>query len=449
MTPPARWKVVSIEMNQPLPTLSCDETYAVVRVVFCMGGIPLGHCRLTIAQLPLTPVQLAGVASIATAQAAGDYLVDEGFRSALPGLAEPRVEKPAQALSRLAELESPLARLAPRGNNQSAQPAVSIAICTRERPDDLVRCLTSMVGLVERPLEILVIDNAPESDATRLAVSRFAGVQYHREPQRGLSAARNTALALASGDVVAFADDDVVVHPDWVARIRACFSDPKVMVATGLVLPAELETQAQLLFEHGHEFFHQGYRRRYFDSAYFSALRNRCVPVWTMGAGANMAIRKRAWELGYRFDTRLGPGVFGGCGEDSEFWYRILAGGWSCVYEPAAYVFHYHRREKAALQELVHQYMKGHVAALILQFLGTGDLGNLRRLLFRLPAEYAILFLRLVATGFQLEYRIRMRGIFGCLAGLGFVFSRRRNVPRDGSTYAPSHCRTEVIERST
>src|SRR5258706_15929888 len=132
-------------------------------------------------------------------------------------------------------------------------------------------------------------------------------------------------MAAAHNDVVAFTDDDVVVHVDWTARIRRCFDDPTVMVATGLVLPAELETQAQLIFEQNFQFFHQGYRRRYFDAEYLSTVRPRTPPVWEIGAGANMAIRRKAFDLGYRFDTRLGPGVFGGCGQDSEFWYQGLA----------------------------------------------------------------------------------------------------------------------------
>jgi glycosyltransferase involved in cell wall biosynthesis len=277
-----------------------------------------------------------------------------------------------------------------------------------------------------RPQQILVIDNAPISDATASVVARFPGVQYHCEPRAGLSAARNTALALATGDIVAFADDDVVVHPDWLARIRGGFSDPTVMVTTGLVLPAELETESQLLFEKSFQFFHQGYRRRYFDSAYFAALRSKGVPVWQIGAGANMAIRRRAYELGYHFYTGLGPGVFGGCGEDSEFWYRTLAEGWSCLYEPSACVYHYHRRELGGLKHLLHQYMKGHVAALILQFARYRHVGNLRRLLVQLPAEYFLLLLRSIPTGFSKDCRLLLGGSLGCASGLRFAFVRKR-----------------------
>ena len=420
-----KWKVISIELSEPLRELPAQPEYAGLHVVFFQNGVPLGDCRLAAAQLPASPQHLANHAAKAIAVASGDYLLQEGFRSALPGLPEPPLESPAKTLRSLIGLPNPVQELAqhlPIHSNSSL--TVSIAVCTRERPQELARCLASLVEMSEHALEVLVIDNAPQSTRTREVVEGFPGARYVLEPRRGLSAARNTAMAFASGSIIAFVDDDTIVHPNWLAQIRRCFIDPKVMVATGLVLPAELETPAQQIFEHNLHFFHQGYRRRRFDPAYFAAMRNKGVPVWEIGAGANMAIRRRAYELGHRFDTRLGPGVFGGCGEDSEFWYGILAAGSSCAYEPSACVFHYHRRELGELRRLVNQYMQGHVAALLLQFVKYGDIGNLRRLFVRLPAEYAILLLRLIVSGFAIDYRILLRGMLGYLAGLRFVLRR-------------------------
>jgi hypothetical protein len=75
---------------------------------------------------------------------------------------------------------------------------------------------------------------------------------------------------------------------------------------------------------------------------------------------------------------------------------RILAAGSSCVYELSACVFHYHRREFGELRHLVNQYM-GHVAA----FLAVYEISRYRKpsqALVRLPAEYALLVLRLVSA---------------------------------------------------
>jgi glycosyltransferase involved in cell wall biosynthesis len=419
------WKVVCIELAEPLTALHGVDTHSGLWVIFFWQGVPLGHCEIASEQLPLSSTQLSAMAAQAISEAAGDSLLEEGFHSALPRMPDPKLRNPVGALASLADLDRPLALLDRK--LQAAVPAsrqtVSVAVCTRERPNDLARCLESLSHLREQPHEILVIDNAPQSEATREVVMKYPHVTYCVEPRVGLSHARNKALDIAKGDIVAFTDDDVQVHPDWLTRLRPCFDDPKVMVATGLVLPAELETPAQLMFERSFQFFHQGYRRRCFDSTFFNALKAEGVPAWSIGAGANMAIRR---QFRYRFDPCLGPGIFGGCGEDSEFWYRVLAEGWSCVYEPSACVFHYHRRELSALRNLIHQYMKGHVAALILQFAKFGHFGNLRRLFLRLPAEYAILMLRLVVTGFSLDNRILLRGSLGCLSGLRFALTRKQ-----------------------
>lgn len=427
MTSTYPWNVITVELTRPLPRLEEEPGRAGIWAIFCVTGVPLGHAQIPTADLPIMPEHLAILAAHAVAVALGDRVLWEGFRSATPGLPVPDCADPVNALRALIRLETPVSQLIDHLSAPTKDPGlgITVAICTRERPDPLERCLRSVAESSLRPQQILVIDNAPLSDATACVVARFPGVQYHCEPRIGLSTARNTALALATGEIVAFADDDVVVHPDWLSRIRIGFSDPKVMVTTGLVLPAELETESQLLFEKSFQFFHQGYRRRYFDSAYFAALRSKGVPVWQIGAGANMAIRRSAYEIGYRFHTGLGPGVFGGCGEDSEFWYRTLADGWSCVYEPSACVYHYHRSDPGGLRHLLHQYMKGHVAALILQFVRYRHLGNLRRLFLQLPAEYLILLLRSIATGFSKDCRLLLRGALGCASGLRFAFLRK------------------------
>jgi GT2 family glycosyltransferase len=426
MSEPDSWRVLTIELSEELPELRSEPGYQGLYCIFFWCGTALGHRRLSNEELPLTAPHLANVAARAIASAVGDRLLNQGFRSALPGLVEPPVCNPEKVLSDLLELTHPLARLRQRLAEPRAFAAtVSVAVCTRDRPEQLTRCLQSLLCSSERPLEIVVIDNAPRSDATRQVVARFPQVRYYREPCPGLSRARNTAMAITTGDVIAFADDDVTVDTDWVAKLSRSFEDPKVMLVTGLVLPAELETQAQAIFERDFQYFHQGYRARYFDTDYFAKLRGKGVPVWSIGAGANMAIRRSAFQRGYRFSTRLGPGVFGGCGEDSEFWYHVMADGWSCFYEPAAAVYHYHRRDLRSLRRLVRDYMQGHVAALLLQAWRYRHAGNLRRLLLRLPVEYALLMLRLVVSGFSLDNRILLSGMRGCVAGLRFPFWRQ------------------------
>jgi hypothetical protein len=80
-------------------------------------------------------------------------------------------------------------------------------------------------------------------------VAQMPDIRYVQEPRPGLSVARNTGIRQSKGDIIAFTDDDVTVHPNWIARLQQSFPDPQVMAVTGLVLPAELETEAQFIFE--------------------------------------------------------------------------------------------------------------------------------------------------------------------------------------------------------
>jgi SAM-dependent methyltransferase len=186
---------------------------------------------------------------------------------------------------------------------------------------------------------------------------------------------------------VAFTDDDVVVHPRWLLGVRQAFSQCNVFGMTGSVLAAELETASQIRFEFDFGGFNQGYRPITFDSFFFNAMLGYGVPVWRIGAGANMAFRREAFSRIGLFDERLGAGA-SGCSEDSEFWYRMLAAGMSIAYEPRAVVWHSHRVDHNALGSQMMHYMRGHVAALLVQFEKHRHLGNIRRLFISLPHYY-------------------------------------------------------------
>ena len=61
--------------------------------------------------------------------------------------------------------------------------------------------------------------------------------------------ARNKGVISSKGDVVVATDDDVTMPPDWLGTLVGPFIEPDVMIVTGNVLPLELETAAQRLFE--------------------------------------------------------------------------------------------------------------------------------------------------------------------------------------------------------
>lgn len=109
---------------------------------------------------------------------------------------------------------------------------LTIAVCTRNRPQELRRALVSLVRQTPPPPEILVIDNAPVDGRTRELVDReFPEVRYQEEPMPGLGFARNRALSAALGDVVAFLDDDAEAPPGWAAALLAPFEEDRQVAA--------------------------------------------------------------------------------------------------------------------------------------------------------------------------------------------------------------------------
>ncbi|MCF8708614.1 glycosyltransferase family 2 protein [Rhizorhapis sp. SPR117] len=314
---------------------------------------------------------------------------------------------------------------AERFSIQKRRPALdaSVIICTRNRPDALRSCLASLTHQSLKPLEIIVVDNAPSDDRTR-RVADAAGVKYVREDRPGLSAARNSGIRYATSDVIAFTDDDVVLHPRWLERLTLAIQDSKALAVTGLVLPAELETEAQQHFE-TYWGFSQGYEPMAFDADFFAADKGTGCEAWKIGAGANMAFHRRAFELAGYFDTRLGAGA-AGCSEDSEYWHRILSRGGTCHYEPAAVAYHYHRRDLAGLGSQIYHYMKGHAAALLVQYERSGNRGSLWRLLYFLPRYDAKRAWRKIRYGDRPENRFLWREIAGLLAGIGYYLRHGR-----------------------
>jgi ubiquinone/menaquinone biosynthesis C-methylase UbiE len=129
------------------------------------------------------------------------------------------------------------------------------------------------------------------------------------------------------------------------------------------------------------------------DTAFFDGMSRFAVPVWRIGAGADMAVRRRVLDLVGPFDERLGAGA-AGCSEDSELWYRVLAAGFTCRYEPSAEVAHQHRADLAAVRRQARAYMAGHVTALAVQFGRHRNVGELRRAGLSLPRFYARRLLR-------------------------------------------------------
>ncbi|WP_104128362.1 glycosyltransferase family 2 protein [Cryobacterium sp. Y57] len=233
-------------------------------------------------------------------------------------------------------------------------PTFTVVVCTRDRPAMLREALRSIVKLDYPHFSVIVVDNASATSATQdLVAQEFQSglVTVVVEPVPGLSRARNAGLRHATGEFVAYTDDDVVVDRNWLRGLAAGFArGDDVDCVCGLVPSGELRTEVQLYFD-GKVTWSRNLRPRKFSLASPPIdLPTFPFSVGEFGTGANFALRRiRGLALG-GFDTAFGVGTRTGGGEDLDLFTRVLFSGRSLVVEPAAIVWHRHRDDLAALR---------------------------------------------------------------------------------------------------
>jgi glycosyltransferase involved in cell wall biosynthesis len=204
------------------------------------------------------------------------------------------------------------------------------------------------------------VDNSPRSDEVRAHVASLGNpsFRYVVEPRVGLSRARNTGVAAASGDIVAFLDDDEEPDGFWLASLAAGFARGRdIGCVTGLILPARLDTEAQVLLEElgGHS------KERGFKPTVFSAdgSQSPLYPRPPFGAGGNMAFRRETLAQIGRFDTALGAGTPARGAEDTLALTLVMLTGHKIAYEPAAFVRHHHYGDFSGLSGQQRGYLVG------------------------------------------------------------------------------------------
>jgi GT2 family glycosyltransferase len=212
---------------------------------------------------------------------------------------------------------------------------VTVAIPTHNRAKYLRQTLAGIAGqdFPRDRLEVLVIDNNSRDD-TRQVVESFAGSRpaprYFLETAQGLDHARNRAIAEASGDIILFADDDILVDPDWISSIAAPFArddEHHIGAVGGEVTPVFPDGLPPWL-DDAHE-----------PLAY--RITAGPLPPSQSPMGANLAIPRWVFEKHGLFHTALdrqGARLFSG--GDGEMIRRLRENGLEIWFVPGANVRH-------------------------------------------------------------------------------------------------------------
>ncbi len=330
-------KVIELELSQPLTPLSQLDGYRRIQALVRWHRIPIGYVRLPVVNGGCSVTEMIQ----AVVEQQGSRILQAILQCGLPSLPD---------LHQKTLIEKWQTWMDPPPVVMAHEPLVSVAVCSRDRPQQLRACLASLKHLTYPHLDIIVVDNAPSDDSTRILVQTdYPDFKYIQEIRPGLNWARNRAIIEAQGEILAFTDDDVVVDPDWIQPLVTLFMDhPQVMAVTGLVAPLELETEAQVLFE-AQGGFGRGFQRQWYHSS------DQSLP-WAMlgtgnyGTGANMAYRRLIFHTVGLFNPALDVGTPTQGAGDLEMFYRILKHRYTLVYEPSAIVYHRHRFHYSALR---------------------------------------------------------------------------------------------------
>jgi GT2 family glycosyltransferase len=346
-------KVLDVELASALPAFgpsAYESGLALVR----LHGHPVGVVDL--------PLGAEGLSANACARRIWSELSGEMMRHlAADGLPTPP-GLPPHGLGAPGALPGCIVRR--RALRAATEPA-SVVIATRERPDALARCLRSLRELDHPDFEVIVVDNAPTTEATRDLVLRdHPEVHYVREDRRGLAAAHNRGLREATGALIAFTDDDVTVDRLWLLALAAGFADAGVACVTGLIVPAELDTPAQVWADR-----HWGLAKGFREELFSGPLRRMSASPYpyaagTFGSGANMAFRTSALREMGGFDPSLGAGTPAYGGDDLAAFFDVIAAGHAIRYTPAAIIRHWYARDVDALRRQAFGYGAGLTAYL-------------------------------------------------------------------------------------
>jgi O-antigen biosynthesis protein len=204
----------------------------------------------------------------------------------------------------------------------SVTPKVSVVVCTYNGGRTLDQCLRSLRDVDYPDYEVIVVDDGSMDDTAEI-LARFPEVTAIRQPNKGLSVARNVGLAAATGDVIAYTDSDCFADPDWLTHLvyqlersgAAAVGGPNLTPDDGWLAACVAASPGQPthVLESDQVAEH--------------------IP------GCNMAFRRDALLAVNGFDP-----VYRKAGDDVDLCWRLQQAGMWITFAPGAFVWH-HRRQ--------------------------------------------------------------------------------------------------------
>jgi GT2 family glycosyltransferase len=205
-------------------------------------------------------------------------------------------------------------------------PRISVVVCSYNGSKTIRDCMEGLLAVEYPDFEVIVVNDG-STDGTAEIVREY-GFRLITTKNHGLSSARNTGMNAASGEIVAYLDDDAYPDPDWLTYLAAAFMKSRHAAIGGPNIPPQGDGAiAECVANAPGGPVH----------VLISDLEAEHIP------GCNMAFRKTALlEIG-GFDP-----AFRAAGDDVDVCWRLQEKGFSLGFSPAAVVWHHRRNSLVA-----------------------------------------------------------------------------------------------------
>jgi GT2 family glycosyltransferase len=269
------------------------------------------------------------------------------------------------------------------------RPSATVVITACEVGRELAEVVRGALAQSYRPKEVLVVDNRPVTSGLQAWCEQMwasePAVRYVAESSRGLSHARNAGLRASRSEITAFTDDDVKLDPNWLGQLVAGIVVHDASCATGLILPATIDTEARELFEQ-YGGYTKGFLPRVWTRDMDDAGPAHPFQVGAYGSGASAAFRTDDLRRFGGFAGTLGAGTRSRGGEDLDVLTRFVVAGHRIAYEPSSMLLHAGPADMSTLESKLFDYGVG-LSAAVTHLLLTRGVGP--KMLARAPAMLA------------------------------------------------------------
>jgi glycosyltransferase involved in cell wall biosynthesis len=292
---------------------------------------------------------------------------------------------------------------------------ISVVICTRNRPEALRGCLSSLALSTVLPLEVIVVDQSDNGRSAQVVLDCASlsplALRYLQMEDTGHTKARNLGITTSRGHIVAFTDDDCTVSPTWIAELSAEFTYPEVNCVCGQTEPLSNHNRPKqaLLSTIRHR------RRR--------MLRGKHNPI-CIGRGNNFALRKTDLQMLGGFNESIGVGSRVYAGDDMDLLYRLLQSEGTIVCTPDAVAFHWQPDDLAIVLRKKRGYSIS-TAAILASRLWYGDRYAGVLLAAKIAYETVYLLCGGIIRGNRILTLVGWHSLLGSMSGIRHVANRQ------------------------